>query len=81
MERRHILVLANSIKKGGRCIAGRELLRRQTGWRLGPWVRPVSDAEGGTLHPPHMALDSGGEPSVLDRWTATTTRSLLRYSR
>jgi hypothetical protein len=37
-----ILVLANSIKKSGRCVAGRELIPCENGkQRIGPWIRPI----------------------------------------
>jgi hypothetical protein len=42
MPTKRILVLANSIKKGNRCVAGRELLLATDGTEvLGPWIRPV----------------------------------------
>lgn len=65
MEYKRVLVLANSMKKGGRCVAGREAT---TGERLdlGPWLRPISDAAEGELLPQHMALDGGGQLEPLD---------------
>ncbi|MCB1091295.1 MAG: hypothetical protein KDL87_07185, partial [Verrucomicrobiae bacterium] len=39
---KEILVLANSIKKGGRCVAGREISRKPNGdISFGPWIRPI----------------------------------------
>src|SRR5262245_14943054 len=65
MEYKRVLVLANPIKKGGRCVAGREAA---TGDRLdvGPWLRPISDAAEGELLPKHMALEGGGQLNPLD---------------
>lgn len=50
MLSKSILVLANSLKKGGRCIAGREVLWLPDGrWHFGKWVRPVSRHGDGEL--------------------------------
>jgi hypothetical protein len=39
---KQILILANSIKKGGRCVAGRELITGKDGRKfVGPWIRPI----------------------------------------
>src|SRR5207247_2448712 len=44
---KRILILANSIKLGGRCLAGREiLLNGESEYRIGPWLRPVSHVDG-----------------------------------
>lgn len=65
MDYKRVLVLANSIKKGGRCVAGREAA---TGDRLevGAWLRPISDAVEGELRPKDMRLDGGGQLEPLD---------------
>lgn len=55
MPNKRLLVLANSIKKGGRCVAGRELLDGE----VGPWCRPISEAEEGELRPYEMKLGGG----------------------
>src|SRR5262245_33376735 len=44
--RKRLLILANSYKYGGRCIAGRELLPSGD---VGGWVRPVSREHDGAL--------------------------------
>lgn len=66
-----ILVLANSVRKHpGRCIAGREVVVREHGLKVGDWIRPVSAAgesvEGELLPDRHCALAGGGMPRVLD---------------
>lgn len=42
--KKKILVLANSIKKGGRCVAGLELLNNEP-LRLGEWIRPIDKTQ------------------------------------
>ncbi len=37
-----VVILANSIKKGGRCVAGKNIRTKE-------WIRPVSTEEGGSL--------------------------------
>ncbi len=62
MSTLEIICLANSRKKGGRCIAG----VRTDG---GGWVRPVASrasSEQGELHPQHYRLSDGSEPKILD---------------
>jgi len=59
MQRRTVVILANSVKKWpGRCIAGRELLIAGDDLTLGPWIRPVSadgEASEGALLPRHRS--------------------------
>lgn len=75
MPTKTLVVLANSIKKGGRCIAGREITPDGA---LGDWVRPVCpDGEGseGALMPArHCRLEDGGMPQVLDVARVPLTR-------
>jgi hypothetical protein len=54
-----IICLVNSIKKGGRCIAG--LKTDGSGW-----LRPVSVLPGGTLQPEHYMLETDCEPKIFD---------------
>lgn len=58
-----IVLLANSRKHGGRCLAGRELL---PGYKWGNWVRPVSSREGEELSLEERRYSNGGDPLVLD---------------
>lgn len=54
-----IIVLANSRKHSGRCVAG----LRTDGQG---WIRPIADSIEGTLHPRHYLLNNGSEPQLLD---------------
>ncbi len=54
-----IICLANSIKHGGRCIAG--LKTDSTGW-----LRPISAKRDGTLYEEHYTLADGEEPQLFD---------------
>lgn len=44
MPTKRLLILANSVKKGQHCIAGREVLHGPTGYSYGEWIRPVNQA-------------------------------------
>jgi hypothetical protein len=60
MERKRLLVLANSLKKIGRCVAGREIHSKKP-LKVGNWCRPISDDRPeGELLPRHMQIDRGG---------------------
>lgn len=62
-----VVVLANSSKYSGRCIAGREIQINTDGSVTpGPWIRPVSDREEGELLPEHFLLEDGDSPRPLD---------------
>lgn len=58
METEEIVVLANSTKMGGRCVAG-------ISTRSGSWVRPVSGRPEGELRPTDCAV-RGRAPRCLD---------------
>lgn len=64
MEFKRIIVLANSIKKGGRCVAGRIL--NQENKISSEWLRPISEIEDGALMPEHVRTNSGKPVEVLD---------------
>lgn len=56
-----ILVLANSFRPGGRCVAGRELTQDVSGnWQLRGWIRPVSASGEGGLNPWHCRVNAIG---------------------
>ncbi|MDP3884499.1 hypothetical protein [Hydrogenophaga sp.] len=57
-----IVLLANSRKHAGRCLAGRET---DDGKILG-WIRPVSDRVGEELSEKERELEDGSDPQVLD---------------
>ena len=58
MPRIELLCLANSIKLGGRCVAG--LRTDGSGW-----LRPVGPGDG-TLYPAHYILEDLSEPGLMD---------------
>ena len=64
MAQKRMVVLANSIKRGGRCVAGREV-HAESG-AIGDWLRPISDVDGGALMPRHLATHTGRRLGVLD---------------
>lgn len=66
MPEKRVLILASSIKKSARCVAGREIIQHGGKARLGGWIRPVSGSGEGELLPHHYALQQGGSASVLD---------------
>ena len=61
-----IVVLADSIKKECRCLAGKELVREQTGWKVGSWIRPVSTPDGSEVSAARMKEALGREPRLLE---------------
>ncbi len=65
MEVKRIVVLANSIKKGARCVAGREV-GFESQLVSGTWIRPVSGESEGELEPRHMRIESGVRLKALE---------------
>lgn len=57
-----IVVLANSRKISGRCVAGKEV----DGTGLGDWVRPVSARPAGELSEGDRQFQNGTDPKLLD---------------
>ena len=64
MPTKRIVLLANSVKISGRCIAGREVVGDYPDIQFGDWIRPVSEGDG-TLYSRHYRLDEGGFAGVL----------------
>ncbi len=63
---KRVIVLANSIKRQARCIAGREVISEGGGTRIGLWVRSVSGENEGELLSHHYTLSDGVLTGVLD---------------
>jgi hypothetical protein len=59
---KRIVILANSIKFGGRCVAGREI----DGSNVGGWVRPVSSAEKEEISLLDQRFEDGSRARLLD---------------
>jgi hypothetical protein len=67
MVTKRLLVLANSTKYRGRCVAGREITDQGGSYRIGGWVRPVSSHGGGELSDVDRRLmNRGSDVRVLD---------------
>ena len=60
---KQIVCLANSRKRGGHCIAGKELL---PDGRFGGWLRPVSSREDEEVSERERCYADGEEPQLLD---------------
>lgn len=58
-----IIVLANSRKISGRCVAGKEIGSQGA---VGPWVRPVSTRQMGELSEAERQFSDGTDPKLLD---------------
>jgi hypothetical protein len=59
---KRLLLLANSYKFKGRCVAGREVLPDG----MGAWIRPVSSREHGEVDPYERQYHKDVEPEVMD---------------
>lgn len=62
MELKSVVCLANSVKHGGNCVAGIELV---DGWPA-DWVRPIGTDSGHGVSAQERELVGGGEPLPLD---------------
>jgi hypothetical protein len=66
MIRKTIVVLANSVKKSGRCLAGKEVVRLGQKWKVANWIRPVSTTAGGEVRTFSMTRALGHDPKLLE---------------
>ncbi len=68
MTDRILIILAKSIKKGGHCIAGKELIEAGNGTQVGNWIRPVTaDRDShGAVFDGDCRLSGNGYAQVLD---------------
>ena len=64
--RKTIVVLANSVKKSGRCLAGKDLVRFGDKWQVGKWIRPVGAPDGGEVPLYFMTRALGHDPQLLE---------------
>ena len=60
---KQIVCLANSRKRGGRCVAGKEML---ADGRFGGWLRPVSSREDEEVSERERCYADGEDPQLLD---------------
>lgn len=65
-----LVVLANSCKNNGRCLAGKRLANDG----FGAWIRPVSAHPTGALTLEHQAFTDGSTPALLDVVTVPVRR-------
>jgi hypothetical protein len=66
METKAIVVLANSVKKKGRCLAGKEVVRISETWEVHEWIRPVADSDGAEISLPLMNRWLGRKARLLE---------------
>jgi len=64
--KKEIVILAKSIKRGQYCIAGREIIRKNSEVLLGDWVRPISNHDEGAVSSSEARLLDGNLPECLD---------------
>ncbi len=61
-----MVVLANSVKRSHRCVAGKEIFASQGGWTPGLWVRPIDPAYEGAITLESIRCEDGRSPAMLD---------------
>jgi hypothetical protein len=64
---KRIVILANSVKHGEHCVAGKEVFSQGSKLSYGGWIRPVSrDGNEGALTSAQCALNIGRQPKIWD---------------
>jgi hypothetical protein len=63
---KRIVVLANSVKRNHRCVAGKELFGEDGNWTPGLWTRPVDPAHEGAITLETMRCADGQPIKFLD---------------
>ncbi len=66
MSTKRLIILANSIKAGGRCVAGRKVHEQKGVVYFGDWIRPVSRTGQGELSLGDIGFNDGSLPKVSD---------------
>jgi hypothetical protein len=68
VETKHVIILANSVRRQKRCIAGKELFPAGNGkFRAGKWIRVADpDCQEGGVSENHMVSESGRRIEILD---------------
>jgi hypothetical protein len=66
MINKTIVVLANSVKKSGRCLAGKEVVRLGNKWNVRNWIRAVATREGGEVPSYSMVRALGHDPKLME---------------
>lgn len=66
MQSKLIIILANSVKSSGRCLAGKEVFDNGKEWKIGSWIRPVTTKEGGEISAYQMSQALGHDPKLLE---------------
>src|SRR5262249_4185476 len=66
MQTKLMVVLANSVKSSGRCLAGKEVFDSGKSWKIGGWIRPVTTQEGGEISAYQMSQALGSDPKLLE---------------
>jgi hypothetical protein len=62
-----MVILANSVRRGQRCVAGKEVGRGLFWWKPGPWIRLIDPGtKGGEVRIENTYCEGGGHARVLD---------------
>lgn len=64
--KKEIVILAKSVKFSQYCVAGREIIRSDTGLSLGEWIRPVSGRVDEALNYGEIKYHDNSIPKLLD---------------